>query len=135
MSTSNYTDVALRLSVLDKRFAVCRLEPDHEIPNWAVEDGFFSVTRTPDELSISCLEQNLPEGSLRESGWCALKLEGPFEFSEIGVLASVAKPLAVAGVSIFAVSTYDTDYVLVKGDQLDPAVDALRSYGHEIVKS
>lgn len=74
----------------------------------------------------------MPEGLPKEGGWRALKLEGPFEFSTVGVLISVAQPLAEAGVSIFAVSTYDTDYVLVKGEQLDSAVDALRERGHEV---
>ena len=102
------------------------------IPDWAIEGGFFSVTRTGDELSVVCPEVVVPGDARSEGGWRALKLEGPFEFSEVGVLASVAAPLAEAGVGIFAVSTFDTDYVLVKEEQLSPAVAALRGRGHEV---
>lgn len=120
--------------MLDGRLAVCRFGPDHEVPHWALESWFFSVTRTPEELSIICPEPNVPGGLVCERGWRAMKLEGPLEFSMVGVLASVAGPLAAAGVSIFTVSTYDTDYVMVKEEQLDLAVDALRTYGHEIAR-
>ena len=79
-----------------------------------------------------CPEGSVPEDVRCEGGWRVLKLEGPFGFSEVGVLVSVAGPLAGAGVSVFAVSTYDTDYVLVKEEQLRPAVAALRGRGHEV---
>ncbi len=86
-----------------------------------------------DELSVVCPQELVPEDVRSEGGWRALKLEGPFEFSEVGVLASVAAPLAEAEVGIFAVSTFDTDYVLVKREQLQPAVAALRGRGHEVL--
>lgn len=98
-----------------------------------MESGFCSVTRTADELSVVCTEGFVPEGVRCEKGWRVLKLEGPFEFSEVGVLASVAAPLAEVGVSIFAVSTFETDYVLVKDEQLEPAVGALRERSHEVL--
>ncbi|CAN5522027.1 ACT domain-containing protein [soil metagenome] len=135
MSTSSYSDIALRLSVLEDRFAVCRLEPDSEVPSWAAEAEFFSVTYTPSELSIVCTEQNVPEEVRREDGWRALGIEGPLDFSLIGILASIVTPLAEASVSIFATSTYNTDYVLVREDQLDLALAALRDHGHEIIKT
>jgi hypothetical protein len=113
--------------------SVCRLDPTAEVPDWAIAGGFFSVTRTAEELSVVCPEDSVPEDVRCEGGWRALKLEGPFEFSEVGVLASVAVPLAEAGVGIFAVSTFDTDYVLVKEEQLEPAVAALRGRGHEVL--
>lgn len=134
MVTGNSPNVSLRLSASEDRLAICRLEPDSEVPDWAVKGGFFSITRTVNELSIVCLEQSVPEGFTFEDGWRALGVEGPLDFSMTGVLASLLDPLAEAGISVFAVSTYDTDYVLVKEDQLDPAVDELGSYGHEIVK-
>jgi hypothetical protein len=123
----------LRLSVLGRQMAVCRLDPTARVPDWATTNDLFSVTRTPDELSVVCPQASVPEGVEREGGWCVLKLEGPFEFSEVGVLASVTAPLAEAGVGIFAVSTFDTDYVLVKEEQLDPAVAALRGWSHEVL--
>jgi uncharacterized protein len=103
-----------------------------DIPAWATVASFFSVTRTEDELSVVCPEANVPEDVARERSWRALKLEGPFELSMVGILSSVAAPLAEAGTSIFAVSTFDTDYVLVREEQLDLAIDALREHGHKV---
>ncbi|QIN85223.1 ACT domain-containing protein [Rubrobacter tropicus] len=123
----------MRLSVLDGRTGVCRLAPDSEIPAWVTSGGFCSVTRTTDELSIACPEASVPGDVRCERGWRALKLEGPFEFSEVGVLASVTAPLAEAGVAVFAVSTFDTDYVLVKEERLELAVAALRERSHEVL--
>jgi uncharacterized protein len=93
---------------------------------------FFSVTRTRDELCVVCSEDMVPESISRARGWCALKLDGPFDLSMVGILASVALPLAEAGASIFAVFTFDTHYVLVREEQLDLAVDTLRASGHRI---
>ena len=123
----------LRLTLLDGHMSVCRLAPTSEISDWAVTGGFFSVTRTADELSVLCPNEAIPEDVRCERGWRALKLEGPFEFSEVGILASVTVPLAEAGVGIFAVSTFDTDYVLVKEEQLESAVAALRGLGHKVL--
>ena len=123
---------ALALTVLEGRLAICRLDAGVEIPAWAIRASFFSVTRTEDELSVVCPEGDVPEGIAREQGWRALKLEGPFELSTVGILSSVAVPLAGAGASIFTVSTFDTDYVLVREGQLDLAVDTLREHGHEV---
>ena len=122
----------LRISVLDERLAVCRLDPLAELPPWATAAAFYSVTRTPDELSVVCPEEIVPDGVTREGGWRALRLEGTFDFEQVGVLASVAGPLAEARVSIFVLSTFDTDYVLVKEPQLDAVVAALRDHGHEV---
>ncbi len=123
----------LGLSLLAGHMSVCRLGSTTKVPDWAISGGFFSVTRTDDELSVVCPEEVVPEDVRSEGGWRALKLEGPFEFSEVGVLASVAAPLAEAEVGIFAVSTFDTDYVLVKREQLQSAVAALRGRGHEVL--
>lgn len=95
---------------------------------------FFSITRTSDELSIVCLESNVDETVTCEKGWRCLKLHGPFAFSMVGVLSSVTAPLAHAGVSIFAISTYDTDYLLIKQESLEEAVSALGQAGHLVRK-
>jgi len=129
----NTTRKELRLSLLIGRMSVCRLDPTAEIPDWAITGDFFSITRTTDELSVVCPEGAVSDDVRCERGWRLLKLEGTFEFSEVGVLASVTVPLAEAGVGIFAVSTYDTDYVLVKEEQLESAVAALRGRGHEVL--
>ena len=123
---------SLSFSVLEERLAVCRLEPRAEIPPWATSAPFFCVARTPDELSVVCPEEHVPAGITCEHGWRAIKLEGPFGFELTGVLASVAAPLARCEVGILAIATYDTDYVLVKEEQLDPAIAALRERGHEV---
>ncbi len=131
-ATESPSDVSLRLSVLEGRLAVCRLDAGAEVPTWATAGTPFSVTRTPEELSVVCPEESVPDGVRCERGWRALVLEGPMDFSLVGVLASVTRPLAEAGVSIFSISTYDTDYVLVREEALDGAVAALRGAGHEV---
>lgn len=131
-ATDSKPDAPQRLSVLDQRLAVCRLGPGQEVPAWATGSPFYSMTRTPDELSVVCPEENVPAGVEHEAGWRALKLEGPFDLAQVGVLLPVAAPLAEAGVSIFVVSTHDTDYVLVKEEQLSIAVAALHERGHEV---
>lgn len=93
---------------------------------------FFSVTRTPAELSAVCDFAALPSGVKAEGPWSMLAVRGPLDFNLTGVLAGLATPLAAAGISIFAVSTYDTDYTLVRNDDLDRAVRALREAGHTI---
>jgi len=125
-----------RFSIVAGRFAVARLEPGEPIPEWASSAGpFASITRTPDELSIVASEAAVPEGVKCERGWAMIRLLGPFLFSQVGVLASFAAPLAEAGVSLFAMSTFDTDYLLVKEDRASSARDTLVAAGHELVRS
>lgn len=104
------------------------------MPEWAMGTGFFCVTQTEEELSIVCDESRVPAGIRIERDWIALKLEGPFPFAMTGVLASFLEPLADAGIPIFAVATFDTDYVLMKRDQLKPAIGALAAAGHEMAE-
>lgn len=125
-------DASLNLSVLEHRLAVCRLEPDAEVPAWATAGELFSITRTPVELSIVCPEELVPAGTMCEKNWRPLEVEGTLDFSLVGVLASLSAPLAESGVSVFAVSTYRTDYLLVKEEALELAVVALRDRGHEV---
>jgi hypothetical protein len=120
--------------VLDGAFAVCRLGEEAPIPPWATAGRFFSITRTADELSVDCRQDAVPEGVTCERGWRGLRVAGALSFSLVGVLASLTAPLAEAGVSVFAVSTFDTDYLLVKEDVLERAVDLLRQHG-EIIQS
>jgi len=120
----------LRLSLLDGLFAVCRLSASEPVPGWAQRGPFFSISRTPEELSIVCEERAVPSGVKAEAGWRCLKVEGPLDFSVTGVLSSIAGPLADAKVSLFAVSTFDTDYLLVKESDMDSAIAALKARGH-----
>ena len=124
----------VRFSVVPGRWAIARLSPDAPVPPWALAaEGFVSITRTADELSVVCPESVVPQGVQVEPGWAVLKLLGPFPFDQVGVLASVASPLAAAGISLFALSTFDTDYVLVKESRLPSAREALVAAGHELV--
>jgi len=108
------------------------LAPKAEVPLWANASAFLSVTRTPEELSVVCSETRVPGGAQAERGWLALKLEGPFDLSLTGILASVLDPLADAGIGIFALSTYDTDYVLVKQERIEQAIKVLTESGHQV---
>ncbi len=121
----------LRLTWLTNEFAICRLDPGAP-PAWAMDGEFWAITRTSDELSIVVEKQCVPAGVRHDPGWVCLKVAGPLDFGLTGILASLAAPLAEAGVSIFALSTFDTDFVLVKRDQKEKAGDALRAAGHTV---
>jgi hypothetical protein len=123
---------ALKLRVLAGELAVCRLPADAPAPAPPPEATLFSVTRTREELSVVCVPADAPPGARTKAGWRALQVAGPLDFALTGILAAIAAPLAQAGVSLFAVSTYDTDYVLVGDDALDAAVAALRAAGHDV---
>jgi uncharacterized protein len=122
----------MRLSVLPDRFAICRLPPEDSLPDWALRGSFFTVTRTGDELSIVCQQDQVPAGVKVECDWRCLKLHGPIPFATTGVIAALTRPLAEAKISVSAIATYDTDYLLVKADTLEPAIQALRSQGFEV---
>ena len=122
----------LRLSPLPETFGICRLDAGVAIPAWGTAGRFFAITRTSDELSIIAPQANVPDDVQCSRGWRALKVEGPLDFSVVGVVASLAAPLAAAGIPIFVVSTYDTDYLLVSGEYLDRAVSVLVEAGHGV---
>jgi len=124
----------LTLRVLPETLAICRLAPSEPVPPWAASGSFGSVTRTPAELSIVGADAATPPGVAAERGWRAIAVDGPLDFALTGVLASLAAPLAAAQISIFSVSTFDTDYVLVREAALDRAVDALERAGHRFAE-
>jgi hypothetical protein len=109
-----------------------KLDRNAAIPSWAANGELFSVTRTMDELSVVCPESNVPDEFTTERGWRCFRVAGQIAFSVVGVLASLTEPLAEAGIGLFVISTFDTDYLLVKGMDLDRAMEALRRYGHSI---
>jgi hypothetical protein len=117
--------------VLEGRFAVCRLPADRPWPVLCPAP-LASVTRTADEVSVVCRSEEAPAGARVEDGWRALKLEGPIPFEEVGVLSALAGVVAGAGLSLFALSTFDTDYLLVKEGDLAATVDALRGGGFSV---
>jgi hypothetical protein len=121
-----------RFRVLPGVHAVCRLATGSPVPTWATGD-FVSITSTADEVSIMCLADHVPAEMQAERDWRVLKVVGPFPFIAVGVMLSFAEPLAAAGISILAVATYDTDYVLVKEQALARAITALTQGGHRKV--
>jgi hypothetical protein len=123
----------LSLQAFDGSFAVCRLAHDSTIPAWATSNSFFSITRTRDELSIVCAESQVPSDIRCERDWRCLRVVGSIEFTEIGVLASLVSPLAAAGISVFAISTFDTDYLFVKTADWQSTVMRLNEVGHKII--
>ena len=126
------TSHQLRFIVLPDLLAVCRFNQDTPIPAWALSGTVFSITRTADELSAVCQQNLVPDGVRCERGWRCLRVAGTMDFSMIGVVASLSTPLAAAGVGIFVISTFDTDYLLVKNDDFSRAVAALRAAGHAV---
>lgn len=130
--TPDPTTPGLTLLGVAGRFAVCKLPPDSAVPAWATAGDVFSVTRTGDELSVVCRQEAVPTGTHAEGGWCCLRVAGAMPFTVVGVLASLTAPIAKAGVGVFAFSTFDTDYLLVKEADFPVAVDALRAAGHGV---
>lgn len=125
---------SLHLEAIEVPLAVCRLEPETDVPGWVDRSGdFTSITRTKDELSIVCARDDVPDGVSMEGPWRALRVQGPIVMTLIGVVAALANPLADAGISIFAISTFDTDYVLVHEPDFDAAIVALTEAGHVVV--
>jgi len=121
-------------SVLPQSFVIAQLERDADLPNAVLASpGFMSITRTDDELSIVCAESVATGLARVDSGWRAIKVQGPFAFDQTGVLASLLDPLAAAAIGIFAVSTFDTDYILVKSMNLENAVQVLKDAGHRLL--
>lgn len=125
----------MNLTILSDTFAICRLSPEEDVPDWAMISDFVSITHTADELSIVCAEENVPASVKADRGWRALKVAGPLDLALTGVLASLANPLAEAQINLFAVSTFDTDYLLVKGYNLDRACEVLRQAGHVVANT
>jgi hypothetical protein len=125
------TDIPLIL--MSGRFAICRLSADAGYPEWAGSSELLSLTRTHEELSVVCEERFVPPEIKAERGWRAFQVDGPLDFSQIGILAAIAAPLSAASVSLFVLSTFDTDYILVKENVLPRALDALRQAGHLIL--
>src|SRR5262245_26628362 len=122
----------LKLLLLPDLYAVCRLDKGVPVPAWASSGTLVSITRTSEELSVVCPQTLVPDGVRCERGWQCLRVAGTMDFSMIGVVASLVTPLAETGVSVFVISTFDTDYLLVKEKDLARAMAALRAAGHTL---
>jgi len=119
----------LTLQILPEEFAIWQLPPDSPLPK-PDNSSFWSVIRTSEELSVVSIAEHAPSGVPKEDGWCCIGVKGPLEFELTGILASLSAPLAEAGISIFAISSFNTDYLLVKAEQLEPSCRALELAGH-----
>jgi hypothetical protein len=122
----------LRLVTLDDLFAVCKLGAEESVPSWALSGRFCSMTRTPDELSIVCPDDLIPKGVEASRGWRLFRVDGKLDFDLVGVVSSLTSALAEVGISVFVISTYDTDYIFMKEESVDRGIAALRRRGHEI---
>jgi hypothetical protein len=123
----------LTLQLLPGTFAVCRMPADTPSPEWAT-GSVISVTRTGEELSVVCEERLVPETVVRQGGFACLKVAGPLDFAMTGVIAALAGPLADAGISLFPLGTYDTDYVFIRRTEIDRAIAALQGAGHQVLE-
>lgn len=123
------------LLVLAGRYGICRLGPDEPLPAWGLQGEFFSVTRTTEELSIVCAEAQIPATVLCESGWRLFKIDAVMDFSLVGIVAGISAAIAGANVGIFVLSTYNTDYILVRQPDFSAAAAALRTAGYKVVES
>ncbi len=123
----------LALSLLPGTFTIHRLSPAAPVPENLYRSRFFSITQSGDELSIVCESTTKINSEKQESGWSCLRVEGVLDFGLTGILADLSGTLAEAGISLFAVSTYDTDYLLVKHETLEDATAALRRAGHTVI--
>jgi len=123
----------LPLELLADTLAICRLDARAPVPAWAEQSsGFLTVSRTAEELSITAHQHAVPAGVPCERDYRALRVRGPLPLNLVGILAAIADPLAAAGLSIFAISTYDTDYVLIKAHDLEAALRVLERAGHQV---
>ena len=120
----------LKLSILKNLFTIHRFPPNYEIPNQVYGSDFYSISKTEDELSIACSSAIQLNSEKSETDWACMKVEGPLDFSLTGILAKISAVLAKVGISIFAISTFDTDYILVKSKKLPFAKEALLKSGH-----
>ena len=122
----------LSLTLLPDAMAISRLDPEAPLPAWAVSAPWWSITRTPDEWSVVCMESAVPAAVNASRGWRALRVAGPLPLDQTGILASVTQPLAAAHVSVFALATFNTDYVLIPAAQRATAIEALEQAGHRV---
>lgn len=124
----------ITLRLLPAYYSVCRLDPDASLPDGLLGGpGITSITSTPDELSVVCRQEVAPRGERMESGWRVFAVAGPLDLDQTGVLSSLTQPLADGGIAVFAVSTFDTDYFLVRAASLGRAVSVLRAAGHQVL--
>ncbi|MEF9933979.1 MAG: ACT domain-containing protein [Clostridium sp.] len=129
----------LTINLLKDQYSICKINPNKEIPPWSVKGDFYSISRSEEELSIVCAQSLIPTNNIDEiicdKNWSLLKIEGILDFSLVGILSKISTILATNKISIFAISTYNTDYILVKSSQIDTAIGCLENSGYKIIIS
>ena len=126
------TQRKLKLSLLKNKYAICTLPNTAPIPDWALTEILISITRTDKELTIVCKQDMIPSELQSDINWRCFKIDGSFDLNQTGVISSISSPLADAGISIYVISTYDTDYFLVQDQNLQKAISTLSNSGHSI---
>lgn len=121
----------IELVVMQGDYAVCQLPVGSDIPQW-VDGEFVSITQTGKELSIICRDNKIPLGVKAERSWALLKIDAVLDFSMVGIIAGISEVLSAAKISIFVMSTYDTDYIMIKRTSLPYAINSLESAGYRI---
>jgi len=124
-----------KIKILNEEFSIHRLNPEDKIPNELNDENYFWIGKTNEELSIVCKSAIIFPTQKSDDGWKAIKLIGPLDLSEVGILAEITKILSEAGINIFALSTFDTDYILVKKSKIDSAVKAFQTNGYVLEQS
>ena len=124
----------LQLSLLKDKYGICTLPNTAPIPDWALTQSLASITRTEKELTIVCRLEILPSQYQSDLKWRCFKIDGSFDLNQIGVISSISSPLADAGISIYVISTYDTDYFLIQEQNLEKTISVLSNSGHYIIK-
>ena len=124
--------MGMQLNLLPQEMAVVRLDPGDPVPDWVFNGDFCSLTITKDEQSIFCDAAVIPDSVKKVAGWRAFQVDGQLDLELTGIIAQLAVPLSAKQISIFSISTYDTDYMLVNGSQLEDALDVLRRAGHKV---
>ena len=120
----------LQLNILENPFTIHRFPANHGIPSQVYESQFYSISKTDEELSIVCNSTTQVNSEKSDTDWSCIKVEGPLDFSLTGILAKISTVLAKAEISIFAISTFDTDYILLKSEKLPFAKKALLKSGY-----
>jgi hypothetical protein len=126
------TQRQLKLSLLKDKYAICTLPNDTPIPDWALTQSLISITRTGKELTIVCRMDSIPSELQSDLNWRCFRIDGSFDLNQIGVISSISSPLADAGISIYVISTYDTDYFLVQDKNVEQTISTLSNSGHSI---
>jgi len=123
----------LKLCVLPGHYAICSFPPDATLPDWVDRPSFLSTTKTPKEITVVCEENQVPGECKKSDNWKCIKIEGRFDLDAVGVLAGIAGPLAQSKISLYVISTFETDYILIHANDIDKAVSCLENFGHSFM--